>query len=250
MRGRPGTDLTTLKALLRAAQDRGLSDGRLHGFAAPPTDFAVARAHGLVALAAMLLGLLWPVAGGLILLGLAASLLSRALGGPGLRLARGRPCWSLLLRPNPRPPHRIVVARLDRPRELPLLGRLMAGWLVLSVLAPAFPAMFLPMVVLGLLGVMLCTWLDRPPASDSAAEEFWRLEVLLDLALLQPKDTWILASGAGEHGLFAVTDWWNREGKVQLLQVGGEPLRPGMRVLVPLPGESPAAAARRLLEAT
>ncbi|HNC98048.1 MAG TPA: hypothetical protein PKW90_18095, partial [Myxococcota bacterium] len=98
LRGRPGTDLSTLKALLRAVRERGLMEGRLHGFAAPPTAFAVARAHLGVALVAMLLGLLWPLGGGLILLGLAASLLSRALGGPGLRLARGRPCWSLLLR--------------------------------------------------------------------------------------------------------------------------------------------------------
>ncbi|HND33925.1 MAG TPA: hypothetical protein PLA94_28190, partial [Myxococcota bacterium] len=153
LRGRPGTDLSTLKALLRAVRERGLMEGRLHGFAAPPTAFAVARAHLGVALVAMLLGLLWPLGGGLILLGLAASLLSRALGGPGLRLARGRPCWSLLLRPSPRPPDRIVVARLDRPRELPLVNRAVAGWLVLAVLVPAFPELILPMLAVGLAGL-------------------------------------------------------------------------------------------------
>ncbi|HNC98235.1 MAG TPA: hypothetical protein PKW90_19030, partial [Myxococcota bacterium] len=107
-----------------------------------------------------------------------------------------------------------------------------------------------PMLAVGMVGLALTSWMDRPPAAEGDAEEFWRFEVLVELAQLQPKDTWILASGAGEHGLFAVTDWWNREGKVQLLQVGGEPLRPGMRVLVRLPGESPAEAARRLAEAT
>ena len=250
MRGRPGTDLTTLKELLRAARERGLGEGRLHGFAAPPTAHAVARAHLLAALAGMVLGLVWPMGGGLMLLVLAASQLSRALGGPGLRLARGRPCWSLLLRPSPQPPDRIVVARLDRPRELPQMTRAVALWLVLAVLVPTFPSMALPIIIAGLLGVLLTTWMDRPPAEDTHAEEYWRLEVLIELAQLQPKGTWILASGAGEHGLFAVTDWWNREGKVQLLQVGGEPLRPGVPVLVRLPGETAAAAAQRLVAAS
>lgn len=250
LRGRPGTDLSTLKVLLRATRDRGCEDGRLHGFAAPPTPHAVARAHLLAGLAAMLLGLLWPVGSGLILLGLAASQLSRVLGGPGLRLASGRPCWSLLLRPSSKPPNRIVVARLDRPRELPRMGQAAAAWLVLAVLVPTFPSIALPVLAAGLAGVFVATWLDRPPAADTHAEEYWRLEVLVELAQLQPKETWILASGAGEHGLFAVTDWWNREGKVQLLQVGGEPLRPGLPVLVRLPGETPAAAAQRLLAAT
>ncbi len=249
LRGRPGTDLASLKGLLRAARERGLREGRLHGFAAPPSPFAVARAHVVVALGAMVLGLMWPLGGGLVLLGLATSLLIQQFRGPGLRLARGRPCWSLLMCPSPKPPDRVVVAQLDRPRNAPWVSQATAVWLVLAVLVPAFPSMILPVVAFGLLGMATTTWMDRPPAKDGGAEEFWRLEVLLELARLQPKDTWLLASGAGEHGLRAVLDWWNREGKVQLLQVGGEPLRPGIRVLVPLTGETPAQAAQRLLEA-
>jgi hypothetical protein len=225
---------------LRAA---GLAEARLQGFAAPPSPATQDRAHLVAAALLMVLGMFWPLPAMILLLGLTLSALLGARTGYYLPLAPKKLAWNLMVQRNHRHVKRIVFVVLDRQRRIPTLRYATAVILALCCLTPSLPVL-LPTAGSCLLLLFLgLYYVDRPFKADPAAPEQQAMAALLTAAQHPAlKDTWLVASNAGVHGLQAVQDWWALGEKVELWQLdqGLPPLQPQARIV-------PLAALEKLL---
>lgn len=272
LRGQAAGDGPLLRQLHRRLRDR-LPGLRLHGFAAPPTPAATDRLHLIGGLLCLPLMSLWPAGGlgaaALLTISMALNALAAAEGlrtgirsrKPalrGFRIAPGEPGWNLLYAPDIRKVDRILFGSLDAPpdrRRWQLLaaGRLLCcPALLLCCLLPGTPELLWPAVgaLTGLWGLLWA--LDRPPGVRAGSPQARTLAALLALCHRPPPRCWVLISGHSHAGLEAVLDWWDLEGRVELIQLDPYGLEPTSRT-VPFPGarrfpvgEDPAAAARDL----